>query len=189
MKIYTGGGDRGKTSLFSGERITKSDPRIEAFGDVDELNATLGMLAASLPGQRTPLIDDIYRIQSDLFHIGAWLATTAGAANITVLQAIGDDHINFLESAIDHMQEALPALSGFILPGGHMAAAMAHVARAVCRRTERHVVKLFEAFSPSPLPESLQHLLIYLNRLSDYLFVLARYSNKNMGIKDTLWKK
>lgn len=188
MKIYTGGGDRGKSSLFSGERITKSDARIEAYGDVDELNSTLGLLAASLSAQRSQLIDEIQRIQSDLFHIGSWLATTPGAANITVLQAIGDDHIKFLESAIDHMEQTLPALSGFILPGGHMTAATAHVARAVCRRTERHVVKLFEAFSPSPLPESLQYALIYLNRLSDYLFVLARYSNKIMGMQDTLWK-
>ena len=188
MKIYTGGGDRGKSSLFSGERITKSDARIEAYGDVDELNSTLGMLAASLPAKRSQLIDEIQRIQSDLFHIGSWLATTPGAANITVLQAIGDDHIKFLESAIDQMQKALPALSGFILPGGHMTAARAHVARAVCRRTERHVVKLFETFSASPLPKSLQFLLTYLNRLSDYLFVLARYCNKNMEIQDTHWK-
>ena len=188
MKIYTGGGDRGKSSLFSGERITKSDARIEAYGDVDELNSTLGALAAALTEQQSRSIAEIQRIQSDLFHIGSWLATTPGAANITVLQAIGDDHIKFLESAIDRMEKELPALSGFILPGGHMTAALAHVARAVCRRAERHVVKLFEAYPPVPLTESLQFLLTYLNRLSDYLFVLARYSNKSMGIQDTPWK-
>jgi len=188
MKIYTGGGDRGKSSLFSGERITKSDKRIEAYGDVDELNSTLGMLAASLPAQLSPSVEEIHRIQADLFDIGSWLATTPGAANISVLQAIDDDHIKFLESAIDRMENELPALSGFILPGGHMTAALAHVARAVCRRAERHVVKLFETLSPSPLPESLLFLLAYLNRLSDYLFVLARYCNKSMGLQDTPWK-
>jgi cob(I)alamin adenosyltransferase len=188
MKIYTGGGDRGKSSLFSGERITKSDDRIEAYGDVDELNSTLGMLAAGLTAQQSQSIDEIHRIQSDLFHIGSWLATTPGAANISVLRAIGQNHIKFLESAIDRMEKELPALSGFILPGGHTTAALAHVARTVCRRTERHVVRLFEEFYASPLPESLQFLLTYLNRLSDYLFVMARYSNKSMGIQDTPWK-
>jgi len=188
LKIYTGGGDRGKSSLFSGERITKSDDRIEAYGDVDELNSTLGALVAGLPAQQSRSIEEIHRIQSDLFHIGSWLATTPGAANIAMLQAINENHIKFLESAIDRMDKELPALSGFILPGGHMTAARAHVARAVCRRTERHVVKLFETFSGNPLPEFLQLLLTYLNRLSDYLFVLARYCNKSMGIQDTPWK-
>ena len=188
MKIYTGGGDRGKSSLFSGERIAKSDDRIEAYGDVDELNSTLGALAAGLPARQLRSIEEIHRIQSDLFHIGAWLATSPGAANISMLQAIDENHIKFLESAIDRMEKELPALSSFILPGGHVTAARAHIARAVCRRTERHVVKLFETFSPGPLPASLQFLLTYLNRLSDYLFVLARYCNKRMGMPDTPWK-
>ncbi len=108
MKIYTGGGDRGKSSLFSGERIIKSDDRLEAYGDVDELNSTLGMLATGLPVQQSQSIDEIHRIQSDLIHIGTWLATTPGAANISMLQAIDENHIKFLESAIDRMEKSCP---------------------------------------------------------------------------------
>lgn len=189
MKIYTGSGDRGKTSLFSGERVAKGHLRIEAYGDVDELNSVLGWLASVIPREQDQLIGEIRRIQSDLFHIGAWLATTPDSQAIGDLQSIGADFYQSLESAIDRMQDQLKPLGGFILPGGHMSAAVAHVARAVSRRSERHVVALSETFASEKTPEDYDRILIYLNRLSDYLFVLARYCNRINGSDDIPWVK
>jgi cob(I)alamin adenosyltransferase len=189
MKVYTGSGDRGKTSLFSGERVLKSNERIEAYGDVDELNSFLGLLTAALPQGNPGMIAEIHRIQSDLFHIGAWLATTPDSASAKVLDEISEENVAFLESAIDRMENDLAPLQGFILPGGHMTSALSHVGRTVCRRTERHVVRLSGTLTGQHMPESLNILLIYLNRLSDYLFVLARYCNFIAGVEDIAWKK
>jgi cob(I)alamin adenosyltransferase len=189
MKIYTGSGDRGKTSLFSGERILKSSERIDAYGDVDELNSFLGLLAATLPPDPPQLTAEIRQIQSDLFHIGAWLATTPESASARMLDQITDQSVTFLESAIDRMERELSPLKGFVLPGGHMTSALAHVGRTVCRRTERHVVRLSGTQTDRQTPESLRLLLVYLNRLSDYLFVLARYCNSIAGVEDIAWKK
>ena len=189
MKVYTGGGDRGKTSLFSGERVTKSNDRIEAFGDVDELNAVLGMLGAVLSANSSDITAKIQRVQSDLFHIGAWLATTPGSPDAQALAEITENKVQFLESAIDRMEEELHPLKGFILPGGHLASAVAHVSRTVCRRAERRVVHLLNKIDDSQLPESIQALYVYLNRLSDYLFVLARYCNHINGMQDIPWGK
>jgi cob(I)alamin adenosyltransferase len=186
MKIYTGGGDRGKTSLFSGERVTKGHERIEAYGDVDELSSFLGAFAAGLPETQRALGREIQQIQSDLFHLGAWLATTAESPSLELIQAIGEEQIGFLEKAIDRMDEALPELKGFILPGGHKTAVWAHLSRTVCRRAERHVVRFCEQ---SEGGAGLENILVYLNRLSDYLFVLARHCNRIFGIADVLWKK
>jgi cob(I)alamin adenosyltransferase len=177
MKIYTGGGDRGKTSLFSGERVNKSDLRVEAYGDVDELNSLLGALVAFLPSGETTLSGEIQRIQSDLLHIGAWLAVTPGSPASQELQDISRE------------EEELPALKDFLLPGGHVSAAWAHVARAVCRRAERHVVRLLAETAEDETSLQLRGVVTYLNRLSDYLFVLARYCNKIQGQPDTIWKK
>ena len=188
MKIYTGGGDRGKTGLFSGERVTKSNLQVEAYGDVDELNCTLGSLAAVLPAESTDAIEQIRLIQADLFHIGAWLATTPIAQPEALLEEFAAGRILFLEDAIDRMEERLQPLSGFILPGGHRSSAAAHVSRAVCRRAERRVVALIEQLGADQLPESWHQLLRYLNRLSDYLFVLARYCNHQTGVEEPLWK-
>ncbi|MGD8369782.1 MAG: cob(I)yrinic acid a,c-diamide adenosyltransferase [Desulfobacterales bacterium] len=185
MKIYTGSGDRGKTSLFSGERVSKGDLRIEAYGDLDELNSILGALIASLPPQMDDDGESLRRIQSDLFHVGAWLATSSDAPSGQMLQHLEQDAADFLEQAIDRMQEALPPLDGFILPGGHPASAWAHVARTVCRRTERRVVALAERENHAP---PLPAVLVYLNRLSDYLFVLARRINHVCRIQDVRWK-
>ena len=185
MKIYTGSGDRGKTSLFSGERVGKEDLRIEAYGDVDELNSALGALTASLPAEASGAGDEIRRIQSDLFHVGAWLATTPGAPSARMLQQLEEKAADFLERAIDRMQENLPALDGFILPGGHTASTWAHVARTVCRRAERRVVALAAREKD---PRTLPAVLVYLNRLSDHLFVLARHINHVCGIEDVRWK-
>lgn len=185
MKIYTGTGDRGKTGLFSGERLPKSDDRIEAYGDVDELNSVLGVLAATLPAKTETTGDELVVIQSHLFHVGAWLATTSDSSRTEALTPVDDSMWRFLESAIDRMETMLPPLSAFVIPGGHEAAAMAHVARTVCRRAERRAVRLAQG---DPHPELLSGTLIYLNRLSDYLFVLARYFNHVTGHGDQLWE-
>ena len=135
MKIYTGTGDRGKTSLFSGERVSKSHPRIEACGDIDELNCCLGSIAATLQGEAAEMVEEIHRIQSCLLNIGAWLSTMSSPPTPsdvhTDLIKINEEQIRFLETAIDQMEEKLPELKDFILPGGHISSAWAHVARAV----------------------------------------------------------
>ena len=189
MKIYTGGGDHGKTSLFSGERVLKSSDRIEAYGDVDELNAFLGVVASQIPTEENLLIDEIHTLQSDLFHIGAWLATTPEYADTKELNEISLERVKFMESAIDRMEEKLEPLHNFILPAGHPASAAAQVARTVCRRAERRVVHLLDKTDETQLPESVKILRIYLNRFSDYLFVLARYCNLISGVQDIPWKK
>jgi len=189
MKIYTGSGDKGKTSLFSGERVSKNDRRVEAFGDVDELNSLLGLLAATLPREEEDRIGEIERIQSTLFQIGAWLATTRESPAMEFIEKINEERIRFLEEAIDGMTEKMPDLKAFVVPGGHLSAGMAHMARTVCRRAERHVVPLSKAVKTGKTPVILRGTLIFLNRLSDYLFTLARYCNWSHGIADKVWKK
>ena len=189
MKIYTGSGDRGKTSLFSGERVSKSDQRVEAYGDVDELNSVLGGLVASLPSDAAELAKEIQQIQSTLLHLGSWLAVTPDSPVSKDLLQISEAHSKTLELAIDRMEKGLPNLKEFLLPGGHIAAAWAHVARAMCRRAERHVVRLSVSSVETEKSHQLGGAIVYLNRLSDYLFVLARHCNKIHGIPDTLWKK
>jgi cob(I)alamin adenosyltransferase len=202
MRIYTGGGDRGRTSLFSGERVAKHTARIEAYGDLDELGSVLGALAESLadPG----LAAEIERIQSDLLQAGAWLATTPGSPAQDSLRPLAPEQARVLEAAIDRMDERLEPLGGFLLPGGHRSACWAHVARTVCRRTERRVVALADAqrleqaaAEPGEAPAAsratrqaegqLALIIVYLNRLSDYLFVLARFCNLLAGVPDKLW--
>ncbi|MEW6440171.1 MAG: cob(I)yrinic acid a,c-diamide adenosyltransferase [bacterium] len=188
MKIYTGTGDRGRTSLFSGERVSKADGRVEAYGEVDELNSIVGALAASLgQGHREPA-DTLRRIQSDLFRVGAWLATTAGNAPSAGLPELTEEHARSLEQAIDRMEAQLPPLRGFILPGGHPSAAWAHVARTVCRRAERRVVGLVDCQAEGLDAAELNRIVIYLNRLSDFLFVLARLCNRLNGLADIPWE-
>lgn len=189
MKIYTGTGDRGKTSLFSGERVPKSSPRIEAYGDLDELNSVMGAVAAAIDDQHQVLKDEIRSVQALLLSAGAWLATTPGAASTRFLKAFTDAPATQLEAAIDRMTALLPELKQFVLPGGHLSASMAHVARCVCRRTERRVIALVEAEDGPPGPtDTMRHILVFLNRLSDYLFVLARHCNHLHGQGDVLWK-
>jgi len=189
MKIYTGTGDRGKTSLFSGQRVSKVDDRIESYGDMDELNSTIGALVASLGPEDSEPVEELQQIQSDLFAIGALLATTPDSPAMASITGIGQEHIEFLEKSIDRMSEALPELKGFILPGGHPAAAWAHVARTVCRRTERRIVGFLDASFQMQAPDAYQRALIYINRLSDYLFVVARYCNHLFDAPEKLWKK
>jgi cob(I)alamin adenosyltransferase len=188
MKIYTGTGDRGITSLFSGERVPKDNTRVDAYGDIDELNSVLGALAASLSDEKA-LIEELQQIQSTLLQLSAWLATLPDSALLESLEEIADEQITFLEDAIDRLQKGLPALKGFILPTGHITASWAHVARTVCRRSERKVVPLLNNVPEGKAVAQYRKSLVYLNRLSDYLFVLARYCNHINGISDKLWKK
>jgi cob(I)alamin adenosyltransferase len=188
MKIYTGSGDRGKTSLFSGERVLKDHERIEAYGTLDELNAVLGALSAALPAGLADAAAEIERIQATLFIIGAWLATAPGAPAAASLAGLDPGVIGQVESAIDRMDAGLPPLKEFILPGGDGAAAWAHIARTVCRRAERRVVGLSAAHSDDPAADQIARALVFLNRLSDYLFVLARHINRLQGRSDIRWK-
>ena len=189
MKVYTGSGDKGKTSLFSGERVPKDDHRVEAFGDVDELNSMIGLLLSKLSPKETDRSDELGQIQESLFHIGAWLATTRLSPASELLKGLTEGRVRFLEEAIDSMTDKMPQLRSFIIPGGHVTAGMAHMARTICRRTERHVVKLSEAVKIGKTPIVLRGTLIFLNRLSDYLFTLARYCNWSNGQSDKIWEK
>ena len=189
MKIYTGGGDRGKTSLFSGERVAKSDDRVEAYGEIDELNAVIGAVVAFLAPEQQLVQDEIHQIQKDLLTIGALLATTPDAPHFGALARIRPERIQALEKAMDRMDRDLAPLKSFILPGGSMPAAWAHVARTVCRRAERRIILLADRAAVDSAPDAQQNLLTYINRLSDYLFMLARYCNAAAGVDDIQWKR
>jgi cob(I)alamin adenosyltransferase len=188
VKVYTGTGDKGKTSLFSGERISKSNHRIEACGDADELNSVIGALVAALGDVDAQLTRELRQIQADLFAIGAWLATTADSTAAAVLKPLSDAPARRLEKSIDRMDAALDPLKHFILPGGHTTAAWAHIARTVCRRAERRLVALKAAQPDEFQGENYEGALVFLNRLSDYFFVLARYCNKLHNVADTAWE-
>jgi len=176
VKIYTRTGDRGQTSLFGGARVAKDDARIEAYGTVDELSSFLGVArAGSLPAEVDGVLE---QVQRDLFDVGAHLASPGTSR----FSGVDPRRIEELESAIDAMERDLPPLTNFILPGGSAAAAHLHVARTVCRRAERCVVGLHD---DSPATES---TVAYLNRLSDYLFVAARFANLRAGAADVPWK-
>jgi cob(I)alamin adenosyltransferase len=188
MKIYSGTGDKGITSLFSGERVPKDNNRVDAYGDIDELNSILGALAANL-SDKEARIEELQQIQSTLMQISAWLATRPDSALLESLEEITDEPIAFLEDAIDRLQKGLPVLNSFILPTGHITASWAHVARTVCRRSERKVVPLLNKVQDGKAAVQYRKSLVYLNRLSDYLFVLARHCNHINGFSDELWKR
>jgi cob(I)alamin adenosyltransferase len=173
-RIVTKTGDAGTTGLGDGSRVGKDTPRIAAIGDVDELNSTLGvLLAEDLPA---PVRDLMLTVQHDLFDLG-------GELSIPGYSAVTDAHVERLEAAVEAFNAELSPLKEFILPGGTRAAAVAHVARTVCRRAERSLVHLAAS---SPVGEASRR---YLNRLSDLLFVIARILNRAAGASDVLWKK
>jgi cob(I)alamin adenosyltransferase len=181
MKIYTKTGDDGTTGLYGGGRIRKDDVRVEACGAVDELNAALGVARAeALPAEMNELVA---RIQNELFDLGAELSTPQPA--VQGLPMLGEPEGVALEAAIDRFDAQLAPLKTFILPGGTRAAAALHLARTVCRRAERRVITL-AADTRDPISP---HLIIYLNRLSDLLFVLARAANASAGQADVPWQK
>lgn len=181
MKIYTRTGDRGTTGLFGGGRVSKHHQRVVAYGDVDELNSLLGVVRATPP---TTLFDgELEQIQRDLFAIGGQLATPDPDRVRTALEkaALGPERVAAFETLIDAADGELPPLRSFILPGGSPKAAALHLARTVCRRAERTVVALA---ADEPVPEL---FLVYLNRLSDLLFMLARLANHRDGRGDVTW--
>jgi cob(I)alamin adenosyltransferase len=178
VKIYTRTGDAGETSLFDGTRVRKHDPRVDAYGEIDELNAWLGFARAS--GTDPSLDGELVTIQRDLFALGAQLADPADKIAARVTKAVIDDaHVERLESLIDRLEAELPPLRRFILAGGTPAGAALHVARTVCRRAERRMVALDPPIDPV--------LLRYVNRLSDLLFVLARAVNHRAAAPETEW--
>lgn len=188
MSIYTGSGDRGQTSLYSGERVAKNHPYIEACGDVDELNSIIGGIKAVLPPECRKMFPELHRIQADLFRIGAYLATSRSSEAFEKVPRITEEDIQKLENTIDEIQAQLPKLEGFIIPNGHISAVMANIGRTVCRRAERHVVGLSLQVGLGGEPKHLRYQLMYLNRLSDYLFVLARHCNHVTGVPEEMWK-
>lgn len=177
MKIYTKTGDKGETSLVAGVRVPKFADRVEAYGTCDEANSQIGLALSLLPESVdwTDLRGVFHVIQTKLFHVGAELATPEGKK---VGWPIGDEDVAFLEEQIDKLDAELPALTNFILPGGHPAAAAFHVARTVVRRAERKAVHV------ATQEQVNQAVVKYLNRLSDYLFVVARYVNKQAGASE-----
>ncbi|HXG35336.1 MAG TPA: cob(I)yrinic acid a,c-diamide adenosyltransferase [Dehalococcoidia bacterium] len=180
--LYTRGGDTGETSLFGGQRVAKTHPRMETLGAIDELNSLLGLAAALLPRRRLARL--LHSIQNELFNIGAELANAkppSGPRGQPL--SVSEEKVKLLERLIDEYDARLPPLKTFILPAGDPAAAQLHIARAVCRRAEREVVRLGEQATVNP------QVVVYLNRLSDLLFVLARYVNKQQRRPDILWQK
>ena len=179
MKIYTKTGDTGETSLFDNSRVSKADPRVDAYGEVDEVNACLG--AAVAAGVDSDIADVLVTIQKDLFAVGALLADPSSRiAERVTKAAVTDQQIELLEVTIDRLETELTPLRRFILPGGSPAGSLLHLARTVCRRAERRVVGL-GADSVEP------GVIVYLNRLSDLLFVMARAVNRRAGIPETEW--
>lgn len=179
MKIYTRTGDDGTTGLFGGARVSKADPRVEAYGTVDEANSVLGLARAA--GLSGALDESLARIQGELFTLGAELACAPGKEGKLGLEVVGEAHIRVLEAEIDALEAGLEPLKNFILPGGAMAAAFLHQARCVCRRAERRVL---EARAAGEIRIEVVH---YLNRLSDLLFVQARAANHQAGHVDVAW--
>lgn len=180
MKIYTRKGDRGTTQLFGGQRVPKHHLRIEAYGTVDELNSFIGWLRDLLTDDL--LKEELLRIQNNLFVIGSQLAAQPGKAGLS-LPELPSVAVKLLEEAIDHMESAVPPLRSFILPGGHSNVSAAHICRTVCRRAERIVTALAEA-EPGTVPALVQE---YLNRLSDYLFMLARFLARQLDVSEIPW--
>ncbi|MEM6643986.1 MAG: cob(I)yrinic acid a,c-diamide adenosyltransferase [Bacteroidota bacterium] len=179
MKLYTKTGDQGKTSLLGGKKVLKSSLRIDAYGNVDELNTFIGLLS-----DQGELMDDLkmelYWIQKNLFTLGSILATEAGASGFN-LPEITDAEVTQVEQWIDVHDTKVPPLRNFILPTGHQIVSLAHVCRAVCRRTERSVVTLLTEEEIDPV------LIRFLNRLSDYFFIFARVAGVRLGVQEVAW--
>ncbi len=187
MKIYTKTGDSGETGLFDGTRVLKSDPRVATYGDVDELNAWLGLARSSITDPELAAM--IEQVQRDLFAIGARLADPAHriAERVTKAAAVTADDVARLEKWIDNLDAELPRLRRFILAGGSPGGAMLHLARTVCRRAERAMVALASSTGGSGADAFEPTLLTYVNRLSDLLFVMARAANHRAGTAELEW--
>ncbi|MEZ4774660.1 MAG: cob(I)yrinic acid a,c-diamide adenosyltransferase [Bacteroidia bacterium] len=178
MKIYTKKGDKGETSLLGGTRVSKANLRIEAYGTLDELNAWMGLVGDQAPALE--FVSQIRQIQNNLFTIGSILASDPDKS-VFKLPEITEADIQLLELSMDKMEESLPPLKNFVLPGGHPANSTAHVARTVCRRAERRVVELDSQSPVAPV------IITYLNRLSDWLFVLSRFFSHSTKAPEITW--
>ena len=179
MKIYTKTGDQGTTSLFGGKRVSKAELRIETYGTVDELNSFLGVVRDQEVNQKRKAA--LVEIQDRLFTMGSMLATEPGETNVKI-PSLREEDVQFLEREIDTMEEALPPMRSFVLPGGHQSVSFCHVARTICRRVERLTISLNSVEPVDPV------IIKYLNRLSDYLFVLSRKMSAELGAEETPWK-
>lgn len=181
-KLYTRGGDRGETSLFGGERVPKDHLRVDAYGQLDELSAALGLLIVALPADE--LRDQLQQVQNELFDLGAELATPPESRlEYKLPPGVEEADWRRLERLLDAYDAQVPPLRAFVLPGGHETAARAHLARTVCRRAERAVVRLAHE------EEVRADVITYLNRLSDFLFVVARLLNVRAGVPEVEWQK
>lgn len=179
MKVYTKTGDKGTTGLLGGTRVSKADLRIDSYGTVDELNSHIGMVRDQ--PVNALIADELIAIQNTLFVIGSHLASDPEKSKV-VIPDIEIHHIELLEKAIDRMDAELPEMRNFVLPGGHVSVSAGHIARCVCRRAERLVTGLAENEKVH------EHITKYLNRLSDYLFVLCRWMMKELNATEVPWK-
>lgn len=179
MKIYTKTGDKGTTALFGGKRVSKADLRIDTYGTIDELNSWIGMVRDLEVNQKRK--DILVEIQDRLFTVGSILATEPGNTKVKI-PSLTEADILFLEKEIDAMDAALPPMRFFVLPGGHTAISHCHVARTVCRRSERLIIALH---AQETVPDE---VIKYINRLSDYLFVLSRMVAHELNAEETPWK-
>jgi cob(I)alamin adenosyltransferase len=179
MKIYTKTGDGGTTSLFGGKRVSKADLRIDTYGTVDELNSFMGLVRDQEVNQKRKEV--LVNIQNTLFIIGSILATEPGNTKVKI-PTLAENQITFLENQIDAMESELESMRFFILPGGHTSVSFCHLARTVCRRAERLTIALHQQEAIEPL------VIKYLNRLSDYLFVLSRKMTKELGAEEIPWQ-
>jgi cob(I)alamin adenosyltransferase len=179
LKIYTKTGDQGQTGLFGGARVSKADARVDAYGEVDELNSALGLVRSHCVDPRTAAL--LHELQSELFTLGAELACVPGKSIDVGVALLTDGEIERIEHTIDELEADLPALKSFVLPGGSVEASFLHVARTTCRRAERSLVAL------AGLEPVRSELLRYVNRLSDLLFVMARHANFRAKIDDVPW--
>lgn len=182
MKIYTKTGDAGQTSLVGGQRVSKCCQRLESYGTVDELNSHIGVLMSELSDQQD--VDMLLDVQRTLFVLGGYLATDTTEREVRPGNVITPEMVATLETEIDRLQALLPPLRLFILPGGTHAAAEAHVCRTVCRRAEREMLRLAGEGADVDA-----QAMAYVNRLSDYLFVLARKANMDAGVEDIVWRR
>lgn len=179
MKVYTKTGDKGTTSLIGGTRVPKNSVRLESYGTVDELNTYLGMIRSFNIDPRS--LEELVAIQTILFSVGGNLATDTSIKDLKVKVVVKEEDVEFLEKAIDKMDRELPPLTSFVLPGGNQAVSFCHIARTVCRRAERRILDLSAESEVNDL------VIKYINRLSDYLFVLSRKVAHDLGIEEIKW--
>lgn len=186
--LYTATGDDGTTSLVAGQRVSKADDRLEAYGTIDELNSFIGVLVAT-PGINSESVEFLTIIQNKLFNIGAYLATDNSESTpeadcqTAVAYGITPENVSQIEAQIDILDGAVPPLNNFLLPGGTLTSAQAHVCRTVARRAERRIIQLSHTHNIAP------HVLKYINRLSDYFFALSRFLNHSAGVQEIFWQK